>query len=146
MMADYDPKKDSAESYDEAVKAIRMEKINAVIAEHRITLDWPPKELSPNNPSWRSKISPKKKYRANCHNLARSQGLGKINADKVQVNIIFTPPDNRKRDDDNMIGSFKAGRDAIADLIGIDDANWQTSYAFLPSQKPGKIELTIREA
>jgi len=31
------------------------------------------------------------------------------------------PPDRRARDDDNIIASFKAGRDGLALALGIDD-------------------------
>ena len=115
--------------------------------QHYIKLDWPPKELSPNRRGhWARAHRLRKNYIRDCQILAKSQGLGKIDADRVQVNIMFTPPDKRKRDDDNMIGSFKSGRYAIASLIGVDDANWQASYAFLPPKSPGYIELTIKEA
>lgn len=117
------------------------------MTEHRITLPWPPKELSPNRRGhWAKSHKHRQQYKHDCHYFALFQGLLKINADRVKVNIIFHPPDRRKRDDDNMIGAFKAGRDAIAELIGVDDANWDVTYAFMPPEKPGKIELTIREA
>lgn len=117
------------------------------IQEHRATLGWPPKELSPNKRGhWAKAHKPRQQYKSDCYYTAKDQGLGKIDAGRLRVNIILTPPDKRRRDDDNMIGAFKYGRDAIAELIGVDDANWETSYAFLPPKKPGKIEITIKEA
>ena len=44
------------------------------------------------------------------------------------INLIFQVPDARKRDDDNLIAAFKSGRDAIANHVGVDDADWIVSY------------------
>ena len=40
---------------------------------------------------------------------------------KIALWLAFYPPDRRARDDDNMVASFKAGRDGIALALGIDD-------------------------
>lgn len=37
------------------------------------------------------------------------------------LSLTFCPPDRRKRDDDNLVAAFKAGRDGIAQAMGIDD-------------------------
>jgi crossover junction endodeoxyribonuclease RusA len=39
----------------------------------------------------------------------------------VHLFIEFMPPDRRARDDDNLIASFKSGRDGMADALGIND-------------------------
>jgi crossover junction endodeoxyribonuclease RusA len=45
-----------------------------------------------------------------------------------KVSITFHKPDNRKRDDDNIIASFKAGRDGVADALNVDDNRFEVSY------------------
>ena len=52
----------------------------------------------------------------------------------IPVRITFYPPDARRRDDDNMIGSFRAARDGIADALGVDDRRFRPHY-FLPNRK-----------
>jgi crossover junction endodeoxyribonuclease RusA len=114
--------------------------------QHHITLPWPLKELSPNaRCHWTTKARAVKRYRADCHNITLAEGIRKIKADRVDVNIIITVP-NAKWNRDNAIASFKAGQDGVADAIGIPDERWSVTYAFLPPESPGKIELTIREA
>jgi len=114
------------------------------VTQTRIVLDWPPSVLNPNvNRHWGEKSRIKARYKSECRILARTQGVRKIEADKLDVSVIFTPPDNRRRDQDNMIASFKSGQDGIADLIGVDDQHWDMSYAFLPPSKPGSVTVVI---
>jgi crossover junction endodeoxyribonuclease RusA len=40
---------------------------------------------------------------------------------RLHLWLEFYPPDRRPRDDDNMVASFKAGRDGIAQAMGIND-------------------------
>jgi len=40
---------------------------------------------------------------------------------RIALWLDFFPPDRRARDDDNIIASFKAGRDGLALALGIDD-------------------------
>lgn len=106
-----------------------------------IKLPWPPKEVSPNARSrtYHKAARFKKAYRETCGKEAIAWGANRMKFDgKVYVQIEFYPPDRRRRDDDNMIGAFKAGRDGIADVIGVDDADWVTSYKF-PKETGGYI-------
>jgi crossover junction endodeoxyribonuclease RusA len=48
---------------------------------------------------------------------------------RVNVAITFCPPDKRRRDLDNIIASFKAGADGIADGLGIDDSLFNCTYS-----------------
>ena len=94
-------------------------------------LPWPPKELSPNGRKhWAEVAKIKGKYKVTC-------GLWllpyrRMIKGKIPVSITFRPPDRRRRDLDNMIASFKAGQDAIAHMVGIDD------YLFRPAVKVGE--------
>lgn len=90
--------------------------------DNKITFPWPPKQLSPNaRLHWAAKGKAAKGYRESCHWLTKASGA-RIDWDGVvHVWITFVPPDRRHRDDDNMIGAFKAGRDGMASALGIDD-------------------------
>ena len=43
----------------------------------------------------------------------------------IHLWIDFCPPDRRHRDDDNIIAAFKAGRDGLADALGVDDKRFR---------------------
>lgn len=110
-----------------------------------VTLPWPHATLSPNARSrtWHKAARAKKAYRAECMWLAHSQGLRKIDAERVGVRIIFCPPNNLRRDDDNTIASFKSGRDGIAEVIGVDDGFWTVAYEFGPAEPGGAVRVEI---
>ena len=41
---------------------------------------------------------------------------------RVALKWLASPPDGRRRDDDNLIGSLKAARDGLAIALGVDDS------------------------
>lgn len=89
-------------------------------------LPWPPSILSPNSHvHWRKKGPAAKKYRVACGWLAKVAGLRVTWEGTVHVWITFFPPDRRHRDDDNLIGALKAGRDGVADALGINDKRFR---------------------
>jgi crossover junction endodeoxyribonuclease RusA len=106
-----------------------------------ITLPWPPKELTPNakrRKHWRVYQPIAKRYRETCAWLvisARAEGL--------LHSITFCPPDNRRRDDDGMIGAFKAGRDGVADALRCDDHSFRPIYRFGDVVKGGAVIVEI---
>lgn len=111
-------------------------------ASEIIELPWPPKELTPNarrRNHWRVTQRHAKAYRAQCAWLTRICDCrrGTITA------ITFYPPDRRKRDDDGMIGAFKAGRDGVADALGCDDHAFRPTYRFGEPVKGGRIDVEI---
>jgi crossover junction endodeoxyribonuclease RusA len=59
----------------------------------------------------------------------------------IALLVTFYPPDARRRDDDNMIGAFKAHRDGIADAMGVDDHRFKAQYKFADPCKPGRVEV-----
>lgn len=110
-----------------------------------VELPWPPKELTPNfkrRKHWSFSLKPTKQYRQTCCALALVAGARKT-GDKFGMMIAFFPPDRRKRDDDGMIGAFKAGRDGLADAIGVDDHVFRPTYSFGDPVKGGKVVVTI---
>lgn len=69
----------------------------------------------------------KKKFRNACGMQALAQGARRIQADSLQLRIVFVPPCRRHRDVDNCVSAMKAGFDGLADVLGVDDSRWQWS-------------------
>ena len=89
-----------------------------------ITLPYPPAKLNPNRRlHWAQKSKIAKKYRSDCGFIASQ--FPKAMAFK----ITFHPPCRRKRDRDNVIAAFKAGQDGLADAWGVDDSQFEITYA-----------------
>lgn len=116
-----------------------------------ITLPWPDKRLSPNaRLHWRKKVGPKQsaKIAAGWATVA-TKGLHetrqRLQADDspIPMTITFYPPDRRHRDDDNMIGSLKAARDAVAEALGVNDRRFRPEYRFAEPMKPGCVEIEL---
>lgn len=113
-----------------------------------VNLPWPSRTLHPNaRPHWSKKASATKAARFTASTMAKSSGLTSIRADSLKVTCIFSPPDNRARDQDGMLSSCKAYFDGIADVIGIDDSKWlhQAPLWGLPC-KGGNVRIQIEVA
>lgn len=114
---------------------------------YTVTLPWPPKELSPNaRTHWRAKAPITKAYKNACWALCKEAGLlikpYSTEGGRLHLWLDFYPPDRRARDDDNMVASFKAGRDGIALALGIDDARF-VCHPFVSDQIGGYIKARI---
>jgi len=114
-----------------------------------VTLPWPPRELSPNaRTHWRAKAPISKRYKATCCALARQDGMVAPsvpeNAPKRCYSLFldFYPPDRRARDDDNIIASFKAGRDGLAQALGVDDKRF-VCHPRVMEQTGGFVKVRI---
>ncbi len=106
---------------------------------------WPPSILSPNaRAHWAQKSRAAKKYRADCALLTKQFGLSVDWDGPVDFFIEFFPPDRRHRDDDNLIASFKSGRDGIAQALGIDDRRFRLAFA-VSEQVGGYVLVTVRQ-
>lgn len=113
-----------------------------------LELPFPPRELSPNaRLHWGKKSGVAKRYRRACFVLTKKaicgghidvRRLREIVEDggKVHLFMDFYMPDRRHRDDDNLISSFKSGRDGIADALKIDDRHFQTHRPFVERDNP----------
>lgn len=102
-----------------------------------VTLPWPPRELSPNaRAHWSKKSKVAKNYRRTCHLLCFDAGLT-APAARMRLVLEFVPPDLRRRDDDNMLAAFKAGRDGIADALKVDDHHFVTTFSVAKDTTPG---------
>lgn len=115
-----------------------------------IALPWPDPLLSPNaRAHWRPISEAKKKARWDAGFLAvEAMGLRApdirarlAGAHPIPITVRFYPPDARHRDDDNMVGSFKAARDGIAQALDVNDRRFRPHYFFEPPVKNGKVEV-----
>lgn len=121
-------------------------------------LPFPPRQLSPNaRIHWGRKSSVAKKYRYDCclrakvaiqENRWRTDALQKLvqeTGETIHLFLDIYPPDRRGRDDDNIIAAFKAGRDGLADAMGIDDKHFRI-HPLVHRDEPvkgGKIRVTV---
>lgn len=88
-----------------------------------VLLPYPNKDLNPNkrlNPHVKAKVFKAAKNEA--YTLAIEAGLKGIRQRKLR--LLFSPPDRRRRDLDNMHASMKAALDGIALAIGCDDSEF----------------------
>lgn len=87
-----------------------------------VRLPWPPKELNPNaRLHHMAKARVVKSYRETCYWLAVAALWRGEALTKPLIKLTFCPPDKRRRDLDNMLASFKAGADAVADALRVND-------------------------
>ncbi len=115
-----------------------------------VELPWPDKRLSPNaRQHWAVVTKVKKLARADAATLTLAsvplcvrQAI-KQGDERIPLKVVFYPPDNRRRDDDNMVASFKAARDGIADALGVDDRRFRPHYFFEDAVKPGRVVVEI---
>lgn len=110
-----------------------------------MTLPWPPKELSPNaRVHWRQKHKHAKAYRRTCSLIALALDAPRL-IGKKYFWVTFCPPNRRSYDDDNLLARFKAGRDGIADGLGIDDKNFVTTINIGEPVPGGAVRVHIRD-
>lgn len=89
-------------------------------------LPWPPAKSSPNGSQgdYYGKASAGKRYKDDCIKSCWTQRQRKFQSDAVDVVVTFHPPTLRKYDLDNALAKAKRGLDAVAEAIGVDDAQW----------------------
>ena len=112
--------------------------------EHIIRLPWPPADLSPNSRAHHmARARAVKKYRTDAGLMALAKGCRDLGCERLTVEITFYPPDNRRRDTDNMLASIKAGLDGIADATGVDDSQWHYGLARGEPVKGGCVLIHV---
>jgi crossover junction endodeoxyribonuclease RusA len=112
---------------------------------NKVTLPWPPKELSPNSSlHWAKKAKKKKEYRTACWALALEAKLIAPDGEgKIPIEITFYPPDKRHRDADNMVASIKSGLDGLADALKVNDKRFLPSFHF-KEEVAGMVKIEIK--
>lgn len=60
--------------------------------------------------------------------------------DRILLRLRFYPPSTHRRraDDDNLCAAFKAGRDGLAEALGIDDQRFKQDPVLYPPGSGGK--------
>lgn len=94
-----------------------------------IEVAWPPSVLAPNaRAHWRIAAPARTKYRDECAMIARASRSEFVRlcgaSQTYALALRFVPATKRRRDDDNLVAAFKAGRDGIAVALGIDDSRF----------------------
>ncbi len=109
----------------------------------RIDLPWPHRDLSPNaRKHWGAKSRATKTARAFAGYAAWEAGVRKLDADRLNVTLLFSPPSARV-DTDNAIAACKAYFDGVADVVGVDDSKWTLTIRRLTPCKPGSVRIEI---
>ncbi|MHB9879114.1 hypothetical protein ACSMXM_05570 [Pacificimonas sp. ICDLI1SI03] len=110
-----------------------------------ILLPWPPRELSPNSRKdrrWTTDI--RTKFKSDCYLATKAANPSVHDDGPIALDITFRPPDNRKRDRDNMLSSTKYGLDSMAAAMGIDDSLFEPITIRLGSKvNGGAVEVRL---
>lgn len=116
----------------------------------KVVLPWPDKLLNPNSRAHHRKVAPvKAAARENAAKATWAAAPAAVRSavasgqGKIELTIKFFPPDKRHRDDDNMVASFKAARDGIADGLKVNDRRFRAQYVFADPEAPGRIEVIL---
>lgn len=105
-------------------------------------LEYPNAKLSPNARTHHmQKANITKKARSDSKFIALSAGAGSLAKTGLQVRVNFYPSTKRRRDEDNVIGAFKAYRDGIADAIGVDDCYIEFDYKLNRDTRKGGVTI-----
>jgi crossover junction endodeoxyribonuclease RusA len=117
-----------------------------------IELPWLDMRLSPNARNakhWSKSHGPAKADRSLACGITasrlswRDKQAWRASRGKIRLSVTFNPPDNRKRDDDGLVGAFKHRRDGIADALGIDDNRFAAEYQTGPVVKGGAVFVLL---
>jgi crossover junction endodeoxyribonuclease RusA len=110
-----------------------------------LNLPWPPSLLNPNRKThWAVKSKAAKSYKEACFYITKQENIVIDWDGDIHLWIDFYPPDKRHRDDDNVISSFKSGRDGIADALGVNDRRFRI-HPFLQDNVLGMVKVRITE-
>lgn len=108
-------------------------------------LPFPDSRLSPNGRRDRRGLTA---VRAIARNIGYVEtmvsGLRFPDRTPLHLFLTFYPPDNRRRDGDNLIGAFKSYQDGIFRALGIDDSNVKlTTFGLGKKVDGGFVDVRI---
>lgn len=114
-----------------------------------ITLPWPKRVLFPNaRAHWAVRAKEVQRHRhwarLAANNASELFCPGKLHNETVVIHyrIRYTPPTNRRRDEDGVISSCKAYLDGIADALSVNDTRFRiTGVQAEKSSRPGSVDL-----
>lgn len=113
-----------------------------------IELGWPAKQLSPNarvHHMVKHRYAKAAKIEAGwATKFARPHDFGTDGL--IAVHIRACPPINRQRDADNLIASLKSHLDGIAEVLGVNDVQFQAPTIDWSDLGPaGRIFITLEQ-
>lgn len=117
-----------------------------ISGELRVSLPWPDRNLSPNaRCHWAVKAKAVKDARHTARVLTlQATKMRKAHWSGAILHWEFHPKTRTAPDSDNAQSATKAFRDGIADALGMDDANFTTTYSMGDPVKGGAVLVTIR--
>jgi crossover junction endodeoxyribonuclease RusA len=112
----------------------------------QITLPWPSPTLSPNaRAHWGRISSARKKYRRDCYYAALAAGRPQFWEERIKLRVEFYPPDNKHRDEDNMLASIKSGLDGVADAWKVNDKRFRIAEMEVgPKVRNGCVKIEVK--
>lgn len=111
-----------------------------------IILPWPAKELNPNaRLHWSKKAKAAKVARQIAGWETVVSGHKIIWDGPIHLKITFYPPDNRRRDMDNLIASMKSANDGIADALKVNDSRFKLHHKVGEMVKGGSVTVEVRQ-
>jgi len=111
-----------------------------------LSLPFPQSILNPNRKAhWAKKYSAADDLRTACFYLTKQRGVELDSEKHYTAAITFCPPDNRRRDRDNLLAAYKAGLDGMCRALGIDDSTLHPIPEIGPVVRLGKVEIVIKE-
>lgn len=117
----------------------------AMAGTYYFTLPFPPAKLSPNaRLHWRALDRVKKAYKSECAWSLFQQPVPPLaEGARIPLTITISPPDNRRRDRDNIQSSLKYAMDQLAEHMGVDDYLFDPSYRFFGPVPGGRVTVVI---
>lgn len=112
----------------------------------QVALPWPNRTLSQNSRAHRLTVARNartERWEARVRCL--EAGLRKPGWEGARLAFTICPPDARRRDLQNVIGSLKAAVDGIADALGVDDSRFRIRWpeAFSEPRRGGVVLVTV---
>lgn len=105
-----------------------------------IELPFPPPALSPNaRKHWAAKARAFKAYKFQCFAVLSQYRDTLRGRDSFELR--FMPPDRQRRDLDNMFAASKAALDALSEICGVDDSQFNLKIAKGEPVKGGALVL-----
>lgn len=112
----------------------------------RLSLPWPPHELSPNKRlHWSKLAAAKRRYRDACYLATLAAKCRCPAGDRFELLLQFVPPDRRHYDRDNLVARLKSGLDGIAKALGINDRQFaRVTAEIIEAAKPSRLTAEVR--
>jgi Holliday junction resolvase RusA-like endonuclease len=113
----------------------------------KIELDFPPADLFPNRSAgkhWGAVYATKSAYKEKCWWATAAQAEPLHNPKAIKLTLTYMMPDGRHRDVDNLLAASKAGLDAMAQVLTVNDKIFEPITVHRVYKcKPAKIVIDL---